>query len=713
MSAPEELIRTYGESYDALRLGTAEFVEQLWLDLGGPDDRRLNEFADAAGQVVDDANRATAALVDEYVDAYVGTISRTPPASANAGGLAEYAADQLRDSVADLWRRPGITARKALADGKPFEEAMQLGGTRAGSMAEADVALAHRAAARDAMERNGLDGYRRVLTGVSCDLCRVASTQLYRTGDLMPIHSRCDCRIAPVVDGYDGGRIVNRELYRELKADGTLDRLNRRNAGTTGRSRAAGAQARRQAAQARQLRLDGADALPLDLRQPSTALELAGRPPASPTVRLHGELGPVLVNERHAFTAARRQVDEVLDASDLRRQGPEVVEEAAEELVDAKVPDPPAAVERVPRSGQFSKDTPSVVRAAIRRNVDPEDIIDELELKRLDRLEAQKLERDYLRQLDDPTSDAVREAADGWGVSPDEFVAARAQVKNTRRVVADAATKAQLDAFSNLDKWDAVRLPFPPDVGAVNEFGVDLRGGSWDWLETLDDREIKRLRRDVFDKDVNITLDDIVESVRAAEGGDLSIDEAAKRILRENRRMEAAGAIRRGKPPSSRAYSGAVDVDAIAGPYMPNELRLLPSEVVGRSDVDVAGRIAQLAREADVEDALAYLDRSVDAVHGPPPWRMSFQAFEAELRDIEYGLRNYPSELDATAIDRLGELVPDMLDDPGTSYEELYSRIISTARRGGQDVADYARIPWHDAVDDGLPDIDDLFRGQI
>ena len=61
-----------------------------------------------------------------------------------------------------------------------------------------------------------------------------------------------------------------------------------------------------------------------------------------------------------------------------------------------------------------------------------------------------------------------------------------------------------------------------------------------------------------------------------------------------------------------------------------------------------------------------------------------------------------------TAAERLAELVPDLLDDPGTSYEELYARIVTTARRAGADVADYARVPWE--TPDGLPSIEELYQ---
>lgn len=700
MSA-EELIRAYGTTYDELRLGVAGQAEQLWLELGGPDDRRLNDFAEAAEELVNDANRATGQLVTEYVDEYVGTVSRRPPPPRSSAGedaldLAELAVDQLR-GITDSYRRPGIAVRKGLADGKLYEVVMREQATRINAQAQADVALAHRYAARSSMERHELTFYRRVLTAESCDLCRVAATQRYRTGDLMPIHSRCDCRVAPLVGDYDGARIVNRELYRELKLDGTLDRVNRNNAGQSGRARARRAQRNRDRAgraagnRRRQGRLDGLEELELELP-----------PIEAPAVRQHGELGPVLVNERHRFTAAKRTVDEVTDASDLRTRPPAVVvEEVVEEVVDAPV----EAVAKAERSGRWTKDTPSVIRAAQRRNVSPEQIIDELELKRADRLAEQRAERELRRQLTDVDSDEVRKLADAYDVTPDEIVANVAKVPQARRTMSDAATKVQLDAFETLDTWDARKLGRPRRT----------RGKlppEWDWLSELDDAEVKRLRRSWFDDpEIFDPPDVLADRIGNALSTDLSVDDAiARRWLEQTRRYEAAGSIRRGKAPSARAYSGRVDVDGLLEGAIDDadEFTLRPSEVVGRSDGDVAGRLAQLARTADRADAELYLDDALRATTGdPPPWRMSFQSFEAELRDLESGLRNTPADVRPDGVDRLRELVPTYLDDDGTSYEELYGRIIDTARRAGQDVPDYARIPWEAA--DGLPTIDELY----
>ncbi len=724
MSA-EDLIRSYGETYDALRLGTAEQGEQLWLELGGPDDARLEEAADALEELVNDANRAAGQLVDEYLDEYVGTISRTPPpprSSTGALDLAELAVDQLRDA-ADTYRRPGVSLRKGLADGKLYDVAMREQMHRVNAQIQTDVALAHRHAARNAMQRHELTYYRRVLTGESCDLCRIASTQRYNTGDLMPIHGRCDCRVAPIVGNHDAGRIVNRELYRELKADGTLDRFNRRNTtaygGRSGRDRARRAASRRRA-RAQQRRLDGVEQLTLSDRQLAvrelgtarriTAAEAdqltvhAGRalPPAqAPTIRQHGELGPVIANERHAFSAARSA------DSDVRVRRPEV------DVVDVPTVRPPAPAEppvRPERSGRWTKDTPSVIRAAQRRNVDPEVIIDELELKRADRLAEQATERSARRALLDPSSSAVADLADAYDVTTDEIVANVAKVREARRTFADAATRVQLDAFEQLDTWDAVKLRRPPRAGARSGTGRVLRGGEWDWLEGLDDAEAKRLRRSWFEADGGLAPDQLGEQLRAA-GLDVTDGDAVETWLEQTRRYEAAGQLRRGKLPSGSAYSGRVDIDGLLEGYVPDadEFALLPSEVIGQADGDVAGRLAQLARTSDVADAELYLEAAIANRTGDPaPWRMSFQSWEAELRELEYGLRNYPGDVRPDAADRLAELVPEFLDDPGTSYEELYERIVATSRRANLDVPDWSRIPWEGVDADDL--IDDVLR---
>lgn len=715
--AIEELVTSYGTSYDALRLTTGDTVEQLWLELGGPDDRRALEFAEAATDIVNAAAQETAELVDNYVAEYVGTV-RGQPTGPSALDLADYVVDQLRSTPGlDVYRRPALQTRRLLAEGKPFEVAMQQAGQRAGAMAEADIGLAHRRAGVDAMEATpGVDGYRRALTGKSCTLCMIASTQRYRTGELMPIHTRCDCRVAPIVAGTDYGRVINRELYRELKASGELARFNNRNRGTSGQSRAKAAEARRQ-------RLDGIgapNATELDLRKPANTRQLADdletgaarrtAPPPAPAVRQHAELGPVLVNERHAYTSvtpSRAGVHRLDEAADrLRSTDPPPPAKVTTQQPRTPATSTPAAPDAPPapkttRAPRYTVDSPEVMRAANRRNVDPAKVAEELNAKAARRAREAADVRAANRSLTVDSPDVIR-VADKYGVTPDDVLVARGRVKEVRRVIADEAARVQADAFGDLDQWDALKLTRPPKTGARSATGTTLKRGEYDWLEQLDERERSRLSRVWFTDGGASSPDNLAETLSARLGRDLSVDDAVDIWLDHNRRIEAAGALRRGKLPSDRAYSGQIDPDDLLPQLQADGYRV--SKVLG-DDLDAAGHIAQVERTVLRREAEDYLGAALDPQLGPAPFRMSFGTWQAEVADLEFAVRNgQPASFSygddvveftaREAADRLEELVPYYLDDPGTTFEELYARIISTARKADQEVPDYAVIPW-------------------
>jgi hypothetical protein len=717
----EDLIGVYGTSYDALRLTTADSVEQLWLELGGPDDRRALEFAETALEVVNGAAVETAELVDGYVAEYVGTVTGRPPPASSPLDLGNYVVDELRHAAGlDVYRRPAITARAALADGKPFDEAMRVAGSRASSMAAADVGLAHRQASVDAMSANpDVDGYRRVLTGASCLLCMVASTQRYRTGELMPIHTRCDCRVAPLVDGTDYGRVVNRELYRELKSSGELARLNRTlGARGSGRARA------RQAAARRQGELEGigrrGEQGELELRPPANARGLADElgagaarrtAPVVPAVRQHGELGPVLVNDRHAYTRVTpsRAGDHRLDADldELRRTDAPPPARVTTQRPPAR-PDEPATPPDAPpppapaRKPRYTVDSPEVLRRSQRKNISPERAAEQLNARAARRSADQAAARKEARNLT-VDSPQVQEVADKYGVTPEEVLVSRERVRELRRVIADEAAAVQARAFGDLDQWDALTVARPPRAAARSAMGRKLRGGEYDWLEGLDPRERARLSRVWFDDNPKVSAPDLVaQRIESNLGGDISSGDAVRIWLDRNRTIEAAGALRRGKLPSDRAYSGQIDPDTLLPEFSSSGYSA--TRVLG-DDLDAAGHIAQVDRELMRRDAADYLGRALDPELGAAPYRMSFQSWEEEVRELEYAVRE---GLDAElrigddvvtftadqAAERLEELVPYYLDEPGTSFEELYARIIVTAGRAGREVPSYARIPW-------------------
>lgn len=752
----ETLIDTYGATYDALRLTTGDTIAALWADLGGPDELRALEFAEAAVDVVNAAAQETAIVVDAYVAEYVGTVTGKASTGPSTLDLAEFVVDQLRGTPGlDVYRRPAITARTALADGRSFEEAMSVAGSRASAMAQADIGLAHRQAAVESMDANpDVDGYRRTLTGASCLLCMIASTQRYKTSALMPIHTRCDCRVAPLVDGTDYGRVINRELYRELKAQGAMDKITRGRIRTREGlpAQRTAAQARRQKAldkrasledelaaetdPARRRRLEerieresativGADRQlkvlgtgPTRVKQKVTGPVAPvdwpdGMKPAAPTVpavREHGELGPVLVNDRHAYTtvtpstAAAARVD--ADPDTLRASDPPPPAKVTTSK-PASVPDSPDTPPTAPaapkpaRKPRYSVDSPEVLRRSQRKNISPQQAADQLNDKAARRSAEQAATRREARALTVDSPEVVK-VADRYGVSPAEVMVARERVREVRRVIADEAARVQARSFADLDLWDALKITRPPKAGARSAVGRKLRGGEYDWLERLGDRERARLSRAWYTDVDAYTPDLLAEAISSRLGRDVSVDDAVALWLDRNRTIEAAGALRRGKLPSLDAYSGSIDPDDLLPEFSASGYRV--TAVLG-DDLEAAAHIAQVEREVLRRDAEQYLGRALEPELGPAPWRMSYQSWEEEVLELEYAVRN---RLDAEirvgddmvtftaeeAADRLEELVPYYLDEPGTSFEELYARIIVTANRANLEVADYARIPW-------------------
>jgi hypothetical protein len=533
----------------------------------------------------------------------------------------------------------------------------------------------------------------------------------------LPIHTRCDCRVAPLVDGTDYGRVVNRELYRELKSSGDLARLNRQmSARGTGRQRA------RQAAARRQGQLDGVgrrgDQGVLELRPPASARGLADdlaagaarRNSPIPAVRQHGELGPVLVNDRHAYTrvtpsrAGAHRLDADLD--ELRRTDPPPPAKVTTQRPPARPTEPAPAPTVTPvkaaRRPRYSVESPEVLRRAQRRNISPEAAAEQLNARAARRSAEQAATRKEARNLT-VDSPKVIAAAERYGVTPDEVLVARERVRDVRRVIAGEAAQVQARAFADLDNLGTVTINRPPRVGATSDMGGALRRGEWDWLEQLDERERARLSRSWYTDAGGHAPDQVAAMFGNQLGRELTSDDAVTIWLDHNRRIEAAGALRRGKLPSDRAYSGAVDPDGLLPDFSGSGYSV--TRVLG-DDLDAAAHIAQVDRQLMRREAEDYLGDGLDPTLGAPAYRMSFQAWEAEVRDLEYAVREgIDAELTDAAGDvvrftaeeaaaRLDELVPYYLDEPGTSFEELYARIIVTAGRAGREVPDYARVPW-------------------
>lgn len=204
------------------RIGAAAVT--AWQNLGSYDEALVESFAARLAPGVAAAQLQIAALTDAYLAARLGRpVGGVDPEAVTGPKLRGL------DSPAQEWRRPFATVWGALSQGVRWEDAAARGGHRVRQLVETDLQLSMRAAAHSVIsadERVG--GYRRVLTGAqSCGLCAVASAQRYHRGDLMPLHSGCDCTVEPIIGDNDPGRVANEDRLRQLRqsaAEGYSDR---------------------------------------------------------------------------------------------------------------------------------------------------------------------------------------------------------------------------------------------------------------------------------------------------------------------------------------------------------------------------------------------------------------------------------------------------------------------------------------------------------
>jgi len=186
-------------AYRSNRLRLVALVQQAAADSF---QRLHNDRAATVAQLVtlaDAGTRGTVTLVDAYMVATLREAGH--PARARALDAQLYTTAALRGLPAEeVYDRPFGALAGQLEQGAEFSQALSSAQASVGRLVETDMQLAQTNAARDWMgSEERIVGYRRVLGGGDhCPLCRSASTRTYRKADLMPIHERCHCTVAPV-----------------------------------------------------------------------------------------------------------------------------------------------------------------------------------------------------------------------------------------------------------------------------------------------------------------------------------------------------------------------------------------------------------------------------------------------------------------------------------------------------------------------------------
>ncbi|MCU0261435.1 MAG: hypothetical protein MUE78_10480 [Ilumatobacteraceae bacterium] len=198
---------------------TASTVGAAWDAYGGLTDTASAQFTAAATPVVAAAQAQAVGLAAVYVATYVSVIEGTavPPPELDTPAI--VAGLRAGTDPVDVYHRSVVAARVAVADGATYTDAIRRARDRATQTADTDVMLASRAGTSRAMEAfEQIVGYRRVPDADACTFCLLASTQRYNVRDLMPMHPRCHCTVAPIVGTADPGRVIDGDLLDMIRS---------------------------------------------------------------------------------------------------------------------------------------------------------------------------------------------------------------------------------------------------------------------------------------------------------------------------------------------------------------------------------------------------------------------------------------------------------------------------------------------------------------
>ncbi len=224
MATPEQIdavIARYGQQHAAVRDRILAYVRAQWGRLESFRDADIERLIETLIPAVTAALTQTAAITDAQLAAVETVVTGVAvrPVGIPAAAVSHPAMRGV--GARDLYQRVGQTVWWELSKGADIERAATRGLERLERITTTDLQLAKTHTARLAMSTKlNVVGYRRVLSGSeNCNLCRVASTQRYRTDQLMPIHSGCDCGIRAIYGVNDPGRVIDRDLLDEIKAE--------------------------------------------------------------------------------------------------------------------------------------------------------------------------------------------------------------------------------------------------------------------------------------------------------------------------------------------------------------------------------------------------------------------------------------------------------------------------------------------------------------
>lgn len=213
-AADKRILLSHQDLVRQVRERVSRYARDEWMGMPNYQQADVERFIARVVPVVTSGQTRISQLTNAYLDAMARAAGVKPVAAV------KVAAGTLRGvPLAEVYGRPAVAVYTALKGGKSLTEAVGEGAVRLDQLVQMDMQMAHTFAAREKFRGDErIVGYERVLDGgESCALCIIASTQRYHSEDLMPIHDRCGCTVAPIYGKRDPGQVINAERYDTMQ----------------------------------------------------------------------------------------------------------------------------------------------------------------------------------------------------------------------------------------------------------------------------------------------------------------------------------------------------------------------------------------------------------------------------------------------------------------------------------------------------------------
>ena len=193
-----QLAEAHKKLQNHLQLVVAAVVAEIWRLLGSYNEADVPRFMDQALPLVAAGQAQSASLTAAFI-----ARSMRVPAFGIDPARVTGAAVRAGTPPETVYHRAFIQTWHDLGQGKPYEEAVNVGESRVKSSASMDVSLAQRESFQVAQEDvPGIYGYQRVASSGACEFCASIAGSYVKSANAMALHNHCSCTLSPLTSSH-------------------------------------------------------------------------------------------------------------------------------------------------------------------------------------------------------------------------------------------------------------------------------------------------------------------------------------------------------------------------------------------------------------------------------------------------------------------------------------------------------------------------------